>query len=462
MEENVEAQKAGEENVEAKQAIEDESKSFIRSLEPEDTVWFINAVQGMILADKRVDEGEINFIRRLIELISDKKEAGRLVESIKKRKAAELAYAGNMNREVAFNMLTTLLNIALSDGKLGQPEAEYFKTACRQLGFDAILSKEMLAWAKKKQEADMLYERLKHLIQGIKGNFKSGQQEEPEAKEDAPEEEGEKKLVPKKNCLLGKYVSCQICKHPDIPFWILRSKTMQSHTNVFGVTIYDKAREGKDFCDYNLIQVATCPKCLFASNDYHYFYNDNKMTDAFDPEKMADEWMSTLPARMENLPIETDFLNAEERSLKNTLLSYNFAIQTFEKIYQTNGKQPNLLKLVSLKMIQAELFISNHQREEAEANLKTVAKALVEIFEHLDGETIFRSAALLCFISMYFKDYGELAKYMGFLKNYVRRDEMDPSSAEYRAYKIANSRVAEAYLAKEDYGSDKLNGFHLV
>ena len=452
-----------EENFDIKKIIEDESESFIRSLEPEDMVWFVNAVQGMILADRRVDEGEINFIRKLIELLPDKQESERLVEMIKKREPAKLPYSGRMKRDIAFNMLTTLLNIALADGKLGAAEADYFKSACRQLGFDAILSREMLVWAKKKQQLDIAYEHLRQLARAAKGSTKKAAQNPSNTEGKKSEtEDGVKKLIPKKNSLLGKYVTCLICKQPDIPFWILRARTLQSHANVFGVTVYDKAREGKDFCDYNLIQVATCPKCLFASNDYHYFSSDQKVTDAFDPQKIADDWMSTVPARLEKLPKDPDALNAEDRSLKHTLLAYDFAIETFTHIYKSNGKQPNLLKLISLQMIQAELLINNDQRKAAEINLKKVAKSLTKVFENLDGESIFRSAALLCFISMYFKEYSMLAKYMGFLKNYVRRDAMDPSSAEYRAYKIANNRVAEAYLARDDYAYDKLNKFHLT
>lgn len=439
------------------------SEAFIRSLDADELVWFVDAVQGMILADQRVDEEEINFLRHLIAMLSDKNEAERLVEMIKERKQAELPYSGQMERGVAFEILTVLLNLALSDGKLRTVEAEYFKYACRRLGFDNAFSKDMLVWAQKKLELEVEYKRLRKISKSAKDNYKQGPQSILDAKKDEMKKglTEEKRLIPQNNSLLGKYVNCLICKQPNIPFWILRARTMQTQANLFGVTIYKKSREGKDFCDYNLIHVATCPKCQFASNDIRYFSSGQEIAKGFEPGKMATEWIETLPARQEKLPEDPLALNAEERSVENAILSYDFAILTFEQMYKIDGKHPTLLKLISLQMVQSELLMNAKKREAAEANLKKVAESLGEVFEYLEGESIFRSAALLCFIKMYFKDYVAVGQYMGFLKNYSTKGEMDSSSAEYKAFMLANNRVNEAYSDREQYAYDKLESFHL-
>ncbi len=133
------------------QTIEmDVSDSFIQSLSGENLSWFIDAIQGMILADRRVDEEELSFLRKVIASLSDKEQAERLVAMIRERKPADLPYAGQMDRGVAFDILTVLVKVALVNGKLSTVEAAFFKLACRRLGYDNVFTKDMLVWAQKK------------------------------------------------------------------------------------------------------------------------------------------------------------------------------------------------------------------------------------------------------------------------------------------------------------------------
>ncbi|MBF0277203.1 MAG: TerB family tellurite resistance protein [SAR324 cluster bacterium] len=437
---------------------------FIQSLSSENLSWFVDAIQGMILADRRVDEHELSFLREIISLLSDKEQAERLVAMIRERKQAELDYAGQMNRDIAFDILTILVKVALADSKLSSAEAVFFKQACRRLGYDNAFSRDMLVWAQKKLELESEYKRLKTVSGAIKDNFKRGPQTVLDAKQDLLDKGKrmeEKTLTAKNSSLRGKYVDCLVCKQPEIPFWILRKKSMRTQANIFGVSVYTSPVGDKDFCDYNLMQVAVCPKCCFASNDIHYFKGDDEMAEGFEPEKFAKEWLTTLPVRQKKRPDDLKSLNAEERSVEMSILSYDYAIMTFELLHKMDKQHESQLKIVGLQMIQAELLMNAGKRDAAEANLKKSAESLDSVFSYLEGESIFRSAALLCLIKMYFKDYAAVGQYMGFLKNYSSKEELDKTSMEYKVFTIANNRVDAAYSERESYGFDKLKSFHL-
>ncbi len=160
-------------------------------------------------------------------------------------------------------------------------------------------------------ELETEYNRLKRISGKIKASFKRGPQTVLDAKQDMLDqgtqlqetqqtELQEKVLTAKNSSLRGKYVACLVCKQAEIPFWILRKKSMRTQTNIFGVVVYSTPVEGKDFCDYNLVQVATCPKCCFASSDISYFKSDDEAAEGIYPEGFADSWLSTLPVRQKN------------------------------------------------------------------------------------------------------------------------------------------------------------------
>ena len=87
-------------------------------------------------------------------------------------------------------------------------------------------------------------------------------------------------LKPNKDSLMGRLVQCFICNEPRVKHYVLRSRSMITSPNIFGVPAYVKPSGNLQFCDYNLIQVSTCPKCGFSSNDLNFFkkQNNNKQT----------------------------------------------------------------------------------------------------------------------------------------------------------------------------------------
>ncbi|MBF0288908.1 MAG: DUF2225 domain-containing protein [SAR324 cluster bacterium] len=441
-------------------------ENFIESLSAENLAWFVDAIRGMILADRHVDHHEIAYLRTILAYLSDKDEAERLVQMIKDRQNAELSYIGTIDREQAFHILIVLSKIALADSKFTQSEADYFKYACTRLGFDGIFTKQMLNLVQKKMEVENEYNRLKNLSIASKDNYKMGPQTVIEAKMDEHQHRNlfnrgtSKQLKSSNNSLLGKYVQCFVCNQPDIPFWILRSKSMKTQSNIFGVTIYTKPVEGKDHCDFNLIQTAVCPKCYFASNDLHYFKSDSNPEEAFNVEYLDKKWEQTFSEREKLFNTHGETFFSESRPLEDSILSYDLAIITYQQLSSIETNNLHLLKTVALYMIQSELFMTAGKRKEAEDNLKKVINSIEPVFSYLDGEYIIRAATLLALIALYFKDYKKAGEYMGFLKNYSQSKPLETGSAEHKALMIANNRVDAAYSERDKFAHDKLESFH--
>ncbi len=441
-------------------------ETFIESLSDDNLSWFVDAIRGMVLADRHVDHHEVAYLRTILAYLSNKEEAERLVQMIKQRQNAELYYIGTIDREQAFYILVVLAKIALADGKFTQSEADYFKYACTRLGFDGIFTKEMLNLVQKKLEVENEYARLKNLSIASKDNYKMGPQTVIEAKMDEHQHRHlfsrsmNKQLKTSNNSLLGKYVQCFVCNQPDIPFWVLRSKCMKTQSNIFGVTIYTKPVKGKDHCDFNLIQTAVCPKCFFASNDLQYFKHENNPTEPFNAEHLDKAWEQAFPEREKVFSVHGDKFFSTSRSLEDAILSYDMAIMTYKQLSSLETNNLHLLKTVALYMIQSELFMTAGKRKEAEDNLNKVTNSIEPIFSYLDGEYIIRAATLLTLVFLYFKDYKKAGEYMGFLKNYSQSKKLDKGTAEHKALLIANNRVDAAYSERARFAYDKLNSFH--
>ncbi len=144
-----------------------------------------------------------------------------------------------------------------------------------------------------------------------------------------------------------------------------------------------------------------------------------------------------------------------------SILSYDFAIMSYEMMHKLDDKHEYILKTVALRMTQAELLMNAGMRDAAESNLKKSADSLETIFTYLKGEAICRSASLLCLIKMYFKENEAVGQYFGFLKEYPTKEKIDNTSMEYKAFIVVKNRVEAAYSERASYAFDKLDSFHL-
>ncbi len=269
-----------------------------------------------------------------------------------------------------------------------------------------------------------------------------------------------KKLESSNSSLLGRYVQCYVCGH-QVAFWSLRIKSMVTELNTLGMTIYVKPIPGKDHCDYNLLQVAVCPDCFFASNDINYFRSEINAKCPFDEEAFKKSWMDSAPVRKQKLQGQSEFFSADTRTADQAILTYVYAIETHQRLEKLKSDNKNPRKMVSLLLPQAELLMNKGKTKAAENNLKRVEHLLEPIFENLSDDAVFKAATTLSLIKLYFKDYEGVNKYMTFLINADREGTVSPTSPEGRALKAGVNLVKKSYDQREAYGYDKLKTFHL-
>lgn len=159
------------------------NETIISTLEPEAKSWFVDALKGIMIIDKRMDDLEIAYLRTILTFLGNKSEAERLLSMMKAKEPTELEPI-TMEKESAFEILTILMKMAIVDGKLSQSEANYILKVGRLLGFDNGLIRRILAWGKNRVDTENDYKQVKKMVFATQQNFKHGPQSAFEARID--------------------------------------------------------------------------------------------------------------------------------------------------------------------------------------------------------------------------------------------------------------------------------------
>ena len=231
--------------------------------------------------------------------------------------------------------------------------------------------------------------------------------------------------------------------------------------------MYDKPMGGMEYRDFNLIQVAICPSCLFASNQLDCFQRQGReFTNApFDARELAKQWPDSLDKRKQMVGEKREWVSSERRTTGQGINSYQLAITTHDALGRleanADGEPTHQRKSVSLLMTQAELLMNAGERKRAEKNLRVVEKRLESLFSKLENQAGIRAASLLVLIKIYFKAYDNVGPYLNFLKNYSRVRSVAPQSPESKALATATRITTEAWQQRAEYARDALKTFHL-
>jgi class 3 adenylate cyclase/uncharacterized tellurite resistance protein B-like protein len=264
----------------------------------------------------------------------------------------------------------------------------------------------------------------------------------------------EKKLKPSNNSLTGKYVHCYACNQSEIPFWILRSDSMQTKTNIFGTQTYVKPVLGKDHCDFNLLQIVVCPNCYFSTNDIQLFRSEKTKPAPFDVRSFVKVWKNHISGNKEKIQLDPDGFFSEHRTLDQAIVAYELSINAYQILAEQEKEHQYTRKIVTLLLFQAELLMVNEERQAAEENLQKVLSLLEPISSDLKGEAGIRSAMVMSLINTYFKEYQKVGQHIRFLESFA-------NSPDTVSYQKAMDTVWNAYKNRMIYGRDKLKNFHL-
>jgi len=269
----------------------------------------------------------------------------------------------------------------------------------------------------------------------------------------------------KKNSLHGSNLHCYACDNPKVPFYVLQSKSMITKPNIFGIPSYVSSAGELDFCNYILINVASCSKCGFSSihkDDFKRLETDNPY---FDIEKFSEEWSEKIAPLLKKAQDSGEKFFGEERDSEQGILSYDLAAATFdhmaniEKDVQKKGEA--LRKKASMLMAQSELLMENKDRDAAEANLNKVVEDLEPIFERLDGPVMLHVCVLLFQIKIYLNDLQSAAQYMKFMDNYDTEGKLQEGTEEYKELKVNSAKLKATFDDREILTKENLKHFHI-
>ena len=500
--------------------------------------WFASSIAGMIVADGRADQTELEFLKEAINFLDNKEEISQIMAIVKNGKPPELSPL-EIDSKQAFLMLKYLAQLMVADSDLSSKEIEYFLLTGRFLGFsDEILAKfwksarsllerdlpqGMIETGKLKvkviltngDESGFTFRLTKPLMPKVKIMLrvsKIHQSQEPTGSEEEywyvivckmlnqrqlkydggcymvratfeqkiAFEHGILQILDpenyavvskggyietKKNSLHGSNLHCYICENPEVPFYVLQSKSMKTITNIFGIASYVSSVGELDYCNYSLIDVASCPKCGFSSNHKDDFKRLDTDNPHFDSEKFSKEWSEKIAPLLKKAQDSGEKYFGEERDTEQGILSYDLAAATFEHMVtietDVRKKREALRRKASMLMVQSELLMENKDREAAEANLNKVVEDLEPIFESLDGSALLHVCVLLFQIKIYFNDLQSAAQYMKFMDKYDSEGKLEEGTEEFKELKVNSAKVKATFDDREILTKENLKHFYL-
>ena len=510
----------------------------VEEMSAAEKTWFAHSIAGMVVADGRADQSEMNFLREAINFLHDKDEISNIMSVIKAGKIPEMGPL-DIDPKQAFLMLKYLAQLMVADADLATKEISFFILSGKLLGFNnniltkfwksarALLEKDLpqgiIEVANVKVKVSLMkiddtgfsFRLGKALMPNAKIRIKVCKpfhSEHPLQGEDAywdvisckmlkqspvKFDEGsykvranfEQKLAdyhgilqyihPEnyavvsdggfikavKNSLLGSYVRCFVCDNPEIKFFVIHSKSMIIEQNIFGVPSYIRSAGKLEYCDFNLIQVASCSKCGFSSNDKEHFKRLTTDNPPFSLEEFSAGWEEKISTLLKKAQESADKFYGEDRDTTLGMLSYELAIATFEQMAgispDIQKKAQVLRKQSSMMLTLSELQMENKERDAAETNLNKVVDLWVPVFENLKGTVIIHVCLLLFQIKIYFNDLQSAAQYMKFLDNYDTEGKLVEGTDDFKQLKLSAAKLKATFDDREILTKEKMKHFHL-
>ncbi len=138
----------------------------VDSMSQQEKLWVACAIAGMAIADEKVTEPEVKFLKETVSLLGNSSQVKGLKEKIQKREKPKL-HALEMDRKQSFRILRHLARMAASDRKLSYTETEFLMHAGEKLGYPESFIHELIEWANQQVEADLVLVQLSRKAQEL-------------------------------------------------------------------------------------------------------------------------------------------------------------------------------------------------------------------------------------------------------------------------------------------------------
>ena len=118
-------------------------------LSDEEKLWFAQAIAGMVIADGRVDNAEVEFVKTAIGFLSNQEDVVSIMAVIKQNKIPTLGVS-KIEPKASFVMLKYLAEIMVADHRLSESEVLFFNQVGKLLGFSPTILERL--WKTARQE----------------------------------------------------------------------------------------------------------------------------------------------------------------------------------------------------------------------------------------------------------------------------------------------------------------------
>ncbi|MGK0288852.1 MAG: tetratricopeptide (TPR) repeat protein [bacterium] len=411
--------------------------------------WYAYVIACAIIADQKVDDSEVSFLKHALHFLDEGEDRENLLTMVRAKDVPFPELPEGLNKETLATIFTELILLITANGKLDPSEVAFLKQAADQFSFKESYFAQVMDWCYAGlkwrlnrnilvQKCQLLNEEKVEKVQALDENHKS-------------------------NSLLEEEVTCYICDS-DVPttYFRLKHKTQIIRPNIFGVPTYQGGTPDHDPVDYNRARLILCPYCHFASTDPNHFHRRGaEKPKLLESLEFTSDWMSGLQGREPIIEPHLDEFEKSNRAIAASIIGYKLGIKAYSRLvdfddeFRTGGRQ-----LVNLWVTLAQLQMEQGKRKEAETSLKQGKAQLMKIFSYLNEEESIKSAKMLVFLSLYFKDEKTASTYIEFLRR-IKSGQKDQkiSKAVWVLINASVNECADAWTDRKEYAREKLKGF---
>jgi len=421
----------------------------LKELNGDQKKWYATTLISTILLDGRVDQMEMSFLKMAISFLDEKKDQAELMAYVKNKMCPTIKSPPGMSNDILTLIFIEVLLIVSADETISFTEQKHLQGISDQCNFDRAHFDSLLNWCNR----GVQWKNSKNsLIAKVKRDIKPDAANAPQALEG-------------NNSLHTREFTCHVCESKKkITYYQLKPKSQKPSRNIFGNPTYRAPFDGSDYVDFNKVGLIICPYCYYSSTNKDNFKRtpEDKAPSHLANPKFKETWMRSTPKRGEKFGDHLEETQSYQRSLPCVIAAYQAAIEGEKLLAEIMDSWEHRWTSISLRLVMAEILMSEKKRKPAEEILKSLMEPAKEIFDsRAKPILIYKAARILFLIGLYFGNRQLYSPYYDFFSS-LANDKKNPLSAEEG--KIVTKIFGElkkAYESRNDYKQESLEGFHL-
>jgi DNA-binding response OmpR family regulator len=251
--------------------------------------------------------------------------------------------------------------------------------------------------------------------------------------------------------LLARRVACPFHEEP-VPFdrYLLRTGKILTDISFYDLPVYKTPVAGADFVNFHLLNVAVCPKCLFATNNPEYLIDPGVPHHGFPATTRTAVINATVERQAMAKGVSRNFFT-EHRTDVDAMIAYQLAIHCGQILFNCNRHSlpVELLRLGNYHLRLAHLYeLQDPADPRREIEAVKALQWLKQAFAVLEGPALFKAIYQVIALAISFGDDKGAYPYLTALQNL--RNEPNLSNADLGSLDRYIARAKTAWENRED------------